>query len=409
MKSFGFSRFILLMVLLTLMPCAFAQKGTPGSGSGNSGATAPSVPIIVTPSTGNRARQVPMVPEIIYIAGSVVQEDGSAPPFGTVIELDCGDTVTREAIVDGEGHYGFQLGSSNRIGRVMADASERIDQDVFDAGAASQNPAAGEFSTSMRTSPLSVRLLRCEVRAQYPGYRSTTVRIRPGTSSGYTEIGTILIYQLTKVQGTSVSVTSMLAPKGARRSVEQAAKLLKKGKYGEAESLLKSSTAIYPANAESWFLLGEVYRLQNRAKEARNSYSRALQADPLYVFPYLRLARLNLKEEDWKDAADFSDKALALDPIAFPEAYYLNALAKFNLADLDAAERSARRGQRLDLGHQYPQMHLILAKILSARQDAQGAIVEMRMYLKAAPKAEDPARVRARLEGKEKLATADVK
>ncbi len=414
MKSFGFSLCITILVLLILLPGAGAQQTTPGTGSGSSGGTTqpktpPPVPPIITPPRENRAPQIPTVPEIIYIAGSVMQEDGSPPPFGTVIELDCGDTITREATVDSTGGYGFQVGSSNRIGRVMADASDRIGEDIFDTADVSQNLGSRGWSTSMRTTPLSVRLLRCEVRGQYPGYRSTSARMRAGSISGYTEVEPILMYPIARVQGTSVSLTSMLAPKQARRSVEQATKALKKEKFDEAEVLLKSAIGIYPASAEAWFLLGDVYQLQKRKQEARESYLRAVQADGLYVRPYLRLARLSMNERDWRNAADLSNKALELDPIAFPEAYYLNALALYNLKDLETAERSVRKGQRLDLSRQFPQMHLILANILSIKQDALGSIEEMRKYLKDAPKAEDAPMVRARLEEKVKLAKAEIK
>jgi tetratricopeptide (TPR) repeat protein len=414
MKSFGFSLCIATLVLLLLLPDVGAQQTTPETGSGSSGGTTqpkapPPGPAIIAPPKEERAPQAPTVPEVIFIAGTVMQEDGSPPPFGTVIELDCGDTITREATVDLTGGYGFQVGSSNRIGRVMPDASDRIGEDVFNSMDASQSLGSREWSSSMRTTPLSVRLLRCEVRGQYPGYRSTSVRMRPGSIFGYTEVGPILMYRIARVQGTSVSLTSMLAPKQARRSIEQATKALKKEKFGEAEVLLKSAISLYPASAESWFLLGDVYQLQKRKQEARESYWRAVQADRLYVRPYLRLARLSTNEQDWRNAADLANKALELDPIAFPEAYYLNALALYNLKDLETAERIVRKGQRLDLSLQFPQMHLILANILSMKQDALGAIEELRKYLKSAPNAEDAPMVRARLEEKVKLAKAEIK
>ncbi|MBP1623401.1 MAG: repeat-containing protein, partial [Acidobacteria bacterium] len=147
----------------------------------------------------------------------------------------------------------------------------------------------------------------------------------------------------------------------------------------------------------------------NRDKAARESYSKAIEVDKVFVRPYLRLARLAMADEDWENAVDFTNQALELDPIAFPEAYYLNSLASFNLEDLVTAEKSARKGQRLDLDHQYPKMHLILANILSIRQDVQGSMEEMRKYLKVAPTASDAAQVRARLQEKEKVAKAESK
>ena len=418
MKASTAMKWTFPLLLAALIPWAFAQQTTPSTGSGGTGGSGTSttppkvetpIPAIVTPPRATGAIQIPTVPEIIYIAGTVMQEDGNPPPFGTVIELDCGDTITREATVDSTGRFGFQVGSNNRIGRVQPDPSDQIGDDVFDLATESRNLGSRGWSTSMRTTPLSIRLLRCEVRAQYPEYRSTSSRMKPGAIFGYTEVDAILLYRIEKVRGTSVSLTSILASKEARKSVGQAEKALKKGEYAEAEALLKSALESYPENAAAWYLLGEAYHLQNRDSEAQDSYLKSVSADKIFVRPYLRLARLALKDEDWESAIDFSSEALQLDPIDFPEAYYLNALANYHMQDMEEAEKSARKGQRLDLNHQYPQLHLILANILSMRQDAAGSMEEMRKYLKAAPDAEDAALVRARLEEKEDLARSQRK
>jgi tetratricopeptide (TPR) repeat protein len=233
--------------------------------------------------------------------------------------------------------------------------------------------------------------------------------MKAGSIWGYTEVAPILMYPITRVRGTSVSLTSLLAPKQARRFVERATKAMRKEQFNEAEALLKSAIGIYPTSAEAWFLLGDVYQLQKRNQEARESYLKAVQADGLYVRPYLRLARLSANERDWQSAVDLSSKALELDPVAFPEAYYLKALALYNLKDMEAAEKSVRKGLLLDLSLQFPQMHLILANILSMKQDALGSIEEMRKYLKEAPKAEDAPIVRARLAEQVKLAKTEIK
>ena len=96
-------------------------------------------------------------------------------------------------------------------------------------------------------------------------------------------------------------------------------------------------------------------------------------------------------------------------PSLSPEGYFLNALALYNLRDTEAAEKIARKGERLDLSRQFPQFHLILANILSLKQDNLGTIDEMRKYLKDAPNGEDAPMVRAKLEKKVNLAKADGK
>ena len=414
MKKNPFSSFCPVALLFLVLPWAAAQ-GTQGSANGtgtDSGGTAQPrmIPVqpIIAPPPETRLPDLQAMPEMFFVAGLVMQDDGAPPPFGTVIELDCGDTITREATVDVTGHYGFHIGSTDRMGRVMPDASDGLTPDPFDPSASNRNSPTGSFTSISRT-PLSVRLLRCELRAQYPGFRSTAVRIDPGRTTGYAEVDSILVYRLDKVQGTSVSLTSLIAPKEAKKAMERGEKALKKDQFAEAEELLKSSVQIYPKNAQAWYLLGQAHHLQHQNQEAMESYRKALDLDGNFVRPYIPLARLELAEESWEDAAELSDRALDLDPVSYPEAYLLNAISYYKLDNLNAAEKSARRGLRLDVTNKCPQLHLVLANILSRNNDDPGSLQEMHQYLKAAPNAADAPQVRSRIQDKEKLVKADNK
>jgi tetratricopeptide (TPR) repeat protein len=402
MKSPAISRFLSIAVLLILLPWAGAQQGGRGGGTGTGGNTSPAIiprPPTIMPPAENRMPEVQAAPQSIYIAGSVIQEDGTPPPMGTEIELDCGYWVTREATADSNGHFGFLVGSNNRIGRVMPDASDSISQDTYDITANSRSLIA-DSSSSLRVRQLSTILIGCELRAQKPGYRSTSVRLGSGSVLGYNEVNPILIYRISRVQGTSVSYASLLAPKEVKKLIERAIKAVQKKRYDEAEALTKSAIEIYPKSAEAWYVLGQAYHIQQNYGMARESYVKAISADPLFVRPYIILARMECEKQNWQAAADLTSKALDLDPIAFPEAYYLNALAFYNLNNFTLAEKSARNGERLDLDRQFPRMHLIMANILAMRQDQPGSDEELRKYLKAAPKAPDASAVRSRLQEK---------
>ncbi len=61
----------------------------------------------------------------------------------------------------------------------------------------------------------------CEVRARLAGYRSTPVMFDSGSSVGQIDVGTIVLYPLSKVRGTTVSATDMAAPKPARKAFER--------------------------------------------------------------------------------------------------------------------------------------------------------------------------------------------
>jgi len=220
------------------------------------------------------------------------------------------------------------------------------------------------------------------------------------------DVGTIVLYPIARMQGSTVSATSLQAPKRVQKALKRAQEAFKKKEVEEAEKHLKAAVESYPKYAEAWFFLGRVYEQQQCNQEARSAYRKAVEADPMYVDPYIRLARLAGLEQKWQEVANFTDRALELDTLDSPVGYFLNALAYYSLDSLDVAERSARKAQVLDARHWIPQIHLLLANILSRKRDIVGSTDEMRNYLKFAPAAADADEVRARLQENEKLLTA---
>ena len=67
-----------------------------------------------------------------------------------------------------------------------------------------------------------------------------------------------MLHRLGNVQGTTLSVTSALAPKPAQKDYEKGMQLAQKGKFEEAEKKLTSATELYPKYAVAWFALGQV-------------------------------------------------------------------------------------------------------------------------------------------------------
>jgi tetratricopeptide (TPR) repeat protein len=354
--------------------------------------------------------------EKLYFFGMVVQDDGSPPPVGTAIELDCSDTLTRVADVDLTGQYTFLLGDSERLKQLHPDASIGT-TDPFSSetsasgGSSSQTQSAStsqsttQSTTQTTTIPTTrVKLAACELRALFSGYRSTTVKFAGMAFSSVNTVGAIVIYPVNKFRGTAVSATSLNAPKKAKKLVDQAIKAYTKDNLRESESLLKSAIAEYPQYGEAWFQLGMVYQKLQRVSDARNSLKKAIEIDSLYVNPYVQLAWVAAREGKWQEAADITEKEIALDPILFPEALYINAMANFNLNQMELAEKRARQMQRLDPDHKFPRNYLTLAHIASAKKDPASAAENFRNYLKYAPNASDADAVRKQLQENEKLA-----
>ncbi len=407
MRSHMYSRNVLLWLIgCVLMPLALAQQttqpqpstggssgGSGGGSTGTAGSTTGGTKVTNTPQPGYNPQTQNIRQPPPYINGMVVMDDGSPPPMGVYIERICSGQPKREAYVGSGGQFSFQVGRNSNF---MVDAS--------DGGPGASDSPWRTGSQSMGGMPdfgmgVATKLMGCELRAQLPGYRSSVVILRGGQSIGpIIDVGTIVLCPLTRVPGTTVSATNLQAPKEAKKALERAQKAIQKNKLEEAEKDLRSAVEIYPKYASAWFAMGQVYQRQNRKEDARLAFTKASEADGSYVNPYIELARIAAQEQNWQQVADLTDRALGLDPLDFPDGYVLNSLASFNLKKLDVAEKSARRAQRLDTYHQFPQPYLILASISQQKQDFAGEAQQLRDYLKYAPQATNAGRVRSRLE-----------
>jgi tetratricopeptide (TPR) repeat protein len=199
-------------------------------------------------------------------------------------------------------------------------------------------------------------------------------------------------------------MTSMMAPKDAKKAFEKAQEALKKKKVEEAQKELQKAVAIYPKYADAWTRLGS---LQNQNKDyagARQSFQKAIEADPKLAPPYVEMAILEAREGKWKECADYSGRAIRLDPFDYPVAFYFDALANYNLQNWDVAEKSARQLQKLDPKHRFPLGTRILGSVLAQKKDYPGAAQQMRNYLSFAGDAKDADEVRGQLKELESIA-----
>ena len=98
-----------------------------------------------------------------------------------------------------------------------------------------------------------------------------------------------------------------------------------------------------------------------------------------------------------------------LDPYSYPQAYFFNSVANYNLGKKEAAEKSAREAQKLDTQHRWPKVNHLLGVLLAERREYSAAAQHMRDYLTFAPGAQDAERVRSQLSELEKMAGAQSK
>lgn len=360
--SCRFSTWIALVIAL-LAPAATAQRGSTSS----------------SPSRNIPSTRTPGMPDSttkpLFISGKVMLEGGGSLPEPVPIERVCNGTVRREGYADTKGQFEFQLG----LNLTFQDASEN------DARVAPNSQSRSGSNNGQRPLDLS----GCELRAVLAGYQSSVVILR--TAGGDTwqyEVGTIFLKRIGNAPGTTISVTSMAAPKDAMRGYEKAQKI-KTEKPAEAEKELNKAVKVYPQFAAAWTLLGDIHRERNEFDAARREYAQAIAADPQFVNPSYGLTMIAAQEKKWDDAIRLSDQVIKLNSAAYPLVYFLNAAANYNSQKFQAAEESARKFKALDTQHSHPDVCLLLSYVLSVKQDYAGAAREIRDYLAISPNSPD--------------------
>ena len=345
----------------------------------------------------------------LFFSGKVMMDDGTPPPDSVTIEALCGGVARPQAYTDSKGRFSFEYG---RNSLVMADASTSGAGGYggggggYGAGMGNQRGTMGGNNTMgpMGGGALGERTLaNCELRANLPGFRSDVVNLAGHRSMDNPDVGTIVLHRLGNVEGTTISATSLAAPKDAKKAFDKGRDALKKHKTADAEKNFQKAVDIYPKYAVAWYQLGVLQDQNKQPDEARKSFEQALAADSKYISPYMHLAMMAARNNDWKGVADTTGRALRLNPF-MPMAYFYNSVANYNLNNKDAAEKSVREAVKLDTGHQIPKANQLLGVILADKQDFTGAADELRTYLKFAPDAQDADKVKTQLEQFDKLA-----
>ena len=319
----------------------------------------------------------------IFLSGKVMFDDGTQPNPEIRIERVCGGSPRLEAHTDSKGRFSFQLGQNSIVD---TDAEDDTTNGTGRPNGQFNAPSDGiNTQSNNRMDPL----WNCELRASYPGYRSDVVNLAERRSLDDPELGTIVLHRLANVQGSTISLTTALAPRHAQKDYEKGVQLEEKGKLDEAEKHFEQATAAYPKYAIAWFALGEIERRQGKSAEARKAYESAIAADHKYVSPYDQLALLSAREGKWQDAADFSKQVIQLNPVEFPGAFWCNAIANYNLKRPDEAEASTKELLKLDSVHRYPEAESMLAQILLDKRNYPDAATHLRAYLALVPNAKN--------------------
>src|ERR1051326_1883615 len=196
MRSSCFFRAWILIGVATRATAAGAQRsGGTGSSSRN---TPPRTPNTPDPSL-----------RPVFLSGKVLLEGGGALPEPVAIERVCNGVARREGYTDFKGQFEFQVG----VNPTFQDASES-DSRV--------NASTQSRATSSLARRGGVDLDGCELKAMLAGYQSTVVVLHTSGDSWQYEVGTLFLKRMGDAKGSTISVTSMAAPRDAMRAYEKA-------------------------------------------------------------------------------------------------------------------------------------------------------------------------------------------
>jgi tetratricopeptide (TPR) repeat protein len=304
-------------------------------------------------------------------SGQVDMPDGSTPPEPPIIQSVCGSRVQTVAYCDRKGNFSFSL-VNNPWGDPWFGS--------WPFG------SSGYFRT----------LSSCGLRAYLSGYFSPLYALENRGPFSWPSVGKFRLNRPDGIEGSSVSLTTLAAPKLARKHFEKALKYLSNARLEKAAAELEAAVNEYPEYAAAWALLGEVRQQLRHEWGIREAFERALEADAKYLRPYAPLIRIEIEEKNFERVAELAGRAIRLNPLSAELRLDL-ALAEFMLGDLNAARYSVRRALEADDIAEHPEAYALYGKILAKEGDRAAAAEQYRRFLTLRPNAEAAAELRSQL------------
>jgi tetratricopeptide (TPR) repeat protein len=181
----------------------------------------------------------------------------------------------------------------------------------------------------------------------------------------------------------AVSVRELSIPFKARHAFEQGLERL--AKKDAAGSLPHFQRAIleYAGYYEAYDRMGAADLKLWRVPEAEQAFRKSIDlSGAQYAHPLLALGAILDEQEKFAEAESVTCRGLDLAPESWTGHYYL-ALALLGLNRLAEAEKSVHEALRWKTD--FPEAHLLLAKIHSREEDYQSLVSDLNEYLKIAP------------------------
>jgi tetratricopeptide (TPR) repeat protein len=374
------------------LSCLYAQRITNPTTTGTSttnttgGTTGTAnLPTITPPVTTPTPTPNPVTttPKSVFISGRVMTDDGSPLPGNIAVQSVCAAQQRTVAHTSSQGDFEFEWGA--RTANTFEDAS---DNGRFSGGISTAGTGTG--SASALTGSGGARgldpMANCDLRAVASGYTSSRIDLYSRDDLGIFDVGAIILHRISGDEGHTISMLALKAPKDAKKSFDKGTELARGNKPADAALSFQKAVASYPQYADAWLGLGMAESRMGSKDAARDHFLKATELDDKLTGPWQELGFMAFEQAKWEDAARYLAQAVRLDPIGSPKAWYINAVANYNLQRFDVAERSVRAELKLDSN---PRSEYVLGLVLIARKDMKGAAAALRQYIGSSPGAPD--------------------
>ena len=182
-----------------------------------------------------------------------------------------------------------------------------------------------------------------------------------------------------------VSITTLAAPKPARKAYKKATKEMNKREpdIDVAAGHLEQALAEYPEYAAAWTLLGRVRRRAGDKPRAHEALQKSIELDPMYLKPYPQLAHMAAERKEWGEVLRLSKAMLKINPY-FPLGHYYKGSALLKQGNVKDAEKALREGLDAPDASLFPESHYMLGEVYRTQKDVTLAAREYRLYASAA-------------------------
>ncbi len=333
----------------------------------------------------------------LFLRGKVTMADGSPPGKLIAISRVCPGAASKIiATASGKtGEYLWQAQATDLgIGAVGGGLGGTEAAEIL-----MQNAGGGHDSLAGDVlGATGFGVASCHLQAELSGYFSTTIEISDPSLLREPRLPALVLAP--KRPGMNLEVNdSAIVPRAIRSSWDSAQKAMIAQNWTEAERALASVADNDAKFRPGWAALGMVDHNLKKFDEAREAYRRAVALDPKALPAQLGLVRANMECQDWEETIRTAGVLIAADPKhRYLEAYLDEAIAKYHLKDLDAAEALIKQLLQLDQAHELPRAEYLMGMILEARKEIDAAREHMKKYLALQPGAPDAPQARARIE-----------